>query len=276
MAHPNGHYWATGAYRRYEPAPRVTTAGHAVRIPVQGGGPVHLRRAVVQSTMSAASTSPPARSTPLNTRLPPKSAKALGFGMKTWVIVLLVYAAPPTAVDWPGPWTKGMVVSGKDFYRSEGECRNEAIKWIARVQVCGWNAGARPNSSVSNSLMAYRSERRDRDIQRVTETSLKLDRAVVSTTCGIRNGSLARSMEWLSRILSGRKAAPRSGVCSKPRRRRRRLQPRWLTFTAILTQASSSRISRNSNGRSRGFFNDHEERIARVKAAFAPRALSIR
>ena len=62
---------------------------------------------------------------------------------ETWVIVLLVYAAPPTAVDWPGPWTKGMVVAGKDFYRSEGECRNEAIKWIARVHAAGMLAPAR-------------------------------------------------------------------------------------------------------------------------------------
>jgi hypothetical protein len=63
--------------------------------------------------------------------------------MKTWVIVLLIYAAPPTAVDWPGPWTKGMVVAGDKFYPTEAECRNEAIMWIARIHANGMLAPAR-------------------------------------------------------------------------------------------------------------------------------------
>ena len=61
--------------------------------------------------------------------------------MKTWVIVMVMYAAPPTAVDWPGPWNKGMVVAGNSFYSTEGECRNEAVKWIGRAW--GRHAGSR-------------------------------------------------------------------------------------------------------------------------------------
>lgn len=63
--------------------------------------------------------------------------------MTTWVIVLLVYAAPPTAVAWPGPWTKGMVLAGKDFFRSEGECRTAAVQWIGRLYAGGMLGPAR-------------------------------------------------------------------------------------------------------------------------------------
>jgi hypothetical protein len=63
--------------------------------------------------------------------------------MKTWIIVLLVYAAPPNAVDWPGPWTKGMMIAGKDFFRTEGKCRNAAVAWIGRVHAEGMLAPAR-------------------------------------------------------------------------------------------------------------------------------------
>ena len=63
--------------------------------------------------------------------------------MKTWVIVLLVYAAPPTAVDWPGPWSKGMAIVAKDFFSSEGLCRNAAVAWIGRVHAAGMLAPAR-------------------------------------------------------------------------------------------------------------------------------------
>lgn len=63
--------------------------------------------------------------------------------MQAWVIVLLVYVAPATAVNWNGPWSKGMTVAGKDFFRSEGECRNEAIQWIARMHAGGMLAPIR-------------------------------------------------------------------------------------------------------------------------------------
>ena len=35
--------------------------------------------------------------------------------MKSWVIVLVIYAAPPNAVDWPGPWQKGRLLLAKTF-----------------------------------------------------------------------------------------------------------------------------------------------------------------
>jgi hypothetical protein len=63
--------------------------------------------------------------------------------MKTWIIVMLVYAAPSDAVNWNGPWSKGMTVVGKEFFRTEAECRNEAIQWIARVHAAGMLAPAR-------------------------------------------------------------------------------------------------------------------------------------
>jgi hypothetical protein len=51
-----------------------------------------------------------------------------------WVIVLMVYAAPPNSVDWPGPWTRGMTIVSKDsFFESEAQCRNSAIGWIGRI-----------------------------------------------------------------------------------------------------------------------------------------------
>src|SRR5687767_3705408 len=37
--------------------------------------------------------------------------------VQAWVIVLLVYTAPANAVDWNGPWSKGMTVAGKEFFR---------------------------------------------------------------------------------------------------------------------------------------------------------------
>lgn len=41
----------------------------------------------------------------------------------TWVGVLVVYAAPEDAVNWHGPWTRGMTIAGKNFFASEAECR---------------------------------------------------------------------------------------------------------------------------------------------------------
>ncbi len=50
-----------------------------------------------------------------------------------WIIVLLVYVAPPKSVDWPGPWARGMSMTGKSFFESEADCRNYAIGWIGRI-----------------------------------------------------------------------------------------------------------------------------------------------
>ena len=49
------------------------------------------------------------------------------------VVVFMIYAAPPDAVDWPGPWTPGMTIAEKEFFfHSEAECRNYAIRKIGR------------------------------------------------------------------------------------------------------------------------------------------------
>ena len=36
-----------------------------------------------------------------------------------------------------------MIVAGKEFFSTEGECRNEAVKWIGRVHGAGMLAPAR-------------------------------------------------------------------------------------------------------------------------------------
>ena len=50
-----------------------------------------------------------------------------------WILVLIVYAAPPDAVDWNGPWILGMTHLVEGQFRSEAECRNEAIQTIGRL-----------------------------------------------------------------------------------------------------------------------------------------------
>ena len=51
----------------------------------------------------------------------------------TWVAVLLVYKAPADAIDWRGPWTRGMIVAGKNFFASESACQKDTEGWIART-----------------------------------------------------------------------------------------------------------------------------------------------
>lgn len=51
-----------------------------------------------------------------------------------WAVVFMIYAAPPTAVDWAGPWRPGMALAEKDsFFRTEAECRNYAIRKIGHL-----------------------------------------------------------------------------------------------------------------------------------------------
>lgn len=52
---------------------------------------------------------------------------------KVWVSILLVYAAPDNAVNWHGPWTRGMTFAGKNFYPTEAECKNDTDGWIGRL-----------------------------------------------------------------------------------------------------------------------------------------------
>ena len=57
---------------------------------------------------------------------------AMEIGM-TWLLILVVYAAPPGAADWNGPWELGMPHLVEREFQSEAECRNEAIQIIGRL-----------------------------------------------------------------------------------------------------------------------------------------------
>lgn len=50
-----------------------------------------------------------------------------------WVLVLVMYQAPPGAVDWDGPWKAGMANAIDRRFNSEAECRNTAIELIGRL-----------------------------------------------------------------------------------------------------------------------------------------------
>jgi len=50
-----------------------------------------------------------------------------------WLLVLAVYAAPPDAVDWDGPWQLGMTKLLDQQFDTEAECRNFAVQLIGRM-----------------------------------------------------------------------------------------------------------------------------------------------
>lgn len=50
-----------------------------------------------------------------------------------WLLILVVYQAPPDAVNWNGPWTIGMTHVVDERFSSEAECRNSAIQTIGRI-----------------------------------------------------------------------------------------------------------------------------------------------
>lgn len=50
-----------------------------------------------------------------------------------WLLVLIVYQAPPNAVDWDGPWKFGMTEVPDTRFASEAECRTFAIRLIGRM-----------------------------------------------------------------------------------------------------------------------------------------------
>jgi hypothetical protein len=50
-----------------------------------------------------------------------------------WVLLLVIYEAPPNAVDWDGPWKAGMTNAVDRRFRSEAECRNTAVELIGRL-----------------------------------------------------------------------------------------------------------------------------------------------
>ncbi len=51
----------------------------------------------------------------------------------SWLLILIVYAAPPDAVDWNGPWEFGMTHVVEERFASEAECRTSAIQTIGRI-----------------------------------------------------------------------------------------------------------------------------------------------
>jgi hypothetical protein len=50
-----------------------------------------------------------------------------------WLLVIAIYAAPPNAVDWDGPWTLGMTKLMDEQFDTEAACRNYAIQLIGRM-----------------------------------------------------------------------------------------------------------------------------------------------
>ncbi len=50
-----------------------------------------------------------------------------------WLLVLSIYAAPPNAVNWNGPWTHGESRLMEQHFGSEAEYRNSAIQFIGKM-----------------------------------------------------------------------------------------------------------------------------------------------
>ena len=50
-----------------------------------------------------------------------------------WYLVLFVYAAPPDAVNWDGPWTADISHAVEGQYDSEADCRNDAVRMIGKL-----------------------------------------------------------------------------------------------------------------------------------------------
>jgi len=50
-----------------------------------------------------------------------------------WLMMLVVYQAPPDAVNWNGPWTLGMTHVGDERFRSQAQCRRAAVRAIRGI-----------------------------------------------------------------------------------------------------------------------------------------------
>ncbi len=50
-----------------------------------------------------------------------------------WIAVLVAYQAPHDAINWRGPWTRGVILAGENFYASEAECRTDTERRIVRI-----------------------------------------------------------------------------------------------------------------------------------------------
>jgi hypothetical protein len=50
-----------------------------------------------------------------------------------WLLIVAIYAAPYDSVNWDGPWELGMTKILEQRFDSEAECRNSAIRLIAKM-----------------------------------------------------------------------------------------------------------------------------------------------
>ena len=53
--------------------------------------------------------------------------------MKTWLLLLSIYKAPPNAVNWNGPWEFGIFQVVNQRYQSEADCMSAATTMIANM-----------------------------------------------------------------------------------------------------------------------------------------------
>ena len=51
-----------------------------------------------------------------------------------WLLIVAIYAAPPNAVNWDGPWELGMTKSMEKQFDSEAACLNTGISLKAEIQ----------------------------------------------------------------------------------------------------------------------------------------------
>lgn len=50
-----------------------------------------------------------------------------------WLMVIVIYQAPPQSVDWDGPWKFGKAKMIEQQFATEAECRNSAVQLIGRL-----------------------------------------------------------------------------------------------------------------------------------------------
>lgn len=53
--------------------------------------------------------------------------------MKIWILIVAVYAGPPSSIDWDGPWEFWTWSARDKTFKSEAECRNLAIQIIGKM-----------------------------------------------------------------------------------------------------------------------------------------------
>jgi len=50
-----------------------------------------------------------------------------------WLMVFVIYQAPPQATNWDGPWKLGKPEVIDRPFATEAQCRNAAIQFIGRM-----------------------------------------------------------------------------------------------------------------------------------------------